>query len=52
LVRPLAGREQAFKDVPQDINNIFVGPKFQLPVHVGHPASPKIIAQMLSSTAQ
>jgi hypothetical protein len=38
----------AFKDVPQDINNIFISPKFQLPVHFGHPASPKTIAQMLS----
>jgi hypothetical protein len=52
LARPLAGREQAFKDVPQDINKIFISPKFQLPVHFGHPASPKTISQILSSNAQ
>jgi hypothetical protein len=54
LARPLADREQAFKDVPQDINKIFISPKFQLPVHFGHPASPKTIAKfslvMLSSS--
>jgi hypothetical protein len=41
----------AFKDVPQDINNIFVARKFEVPVLFGHPVSPKTIAQMLSSPA-
>jgi hypothetical protein len=44
--------QPAFKDVPQDINNIFIGPTFQLPVRFGHPVSPKTIAQMLSGNAQ
>jgi hypothetical protein len=42
----------AFKDVPEDINNIFIGPKFQLPARFGHPVSPKTIARMISSSAQ
>jgi len=42
----------AFEDVPQDINNIFMSPKFQFPAHFGHPVSPKTIARMISSNAQ
>ena len=41
-----------FKDVPQDINNIFMSPKFQFPAHFGHPVSPKTIARMISGNAQ
>ena len=37
----------AFKDVPQNIVDIFVQPKYELPVRVGHPTSPKTIEQML-----
>ena len=40
----------AFNDVPQDINNIFMGPKLQFPAHFGHPVSPKTIARMISSS--
>jgi hypothetical protein len=39
----------AFKDVPQDINSIFVARRFELPVRVGHPVSPRTITQMLGS---
>ena len=42
----------AFEDVPEDINNIFIGRKFELPWRFGHPVSPKTIAQMISSNAQ
>jgi len=38
----------AFKDVPQSIDVIFVRRQYELPVHVGHPVSPKTIEQMLT----
>jgi hypothetical protein len=38
----------AFKDVPQNIDDIFVRRQYELPINVGHPVSPKTIEQMLS----
>jgi len=38
----------AFRDVPQDINNIFINRQYELPTRFGHDTSPKTIEQMLS----
>jgi hypothetical protein len=37
----------AFRDVPQDINNIFINRQYELPRRFGHQTSPKTIEQML-----
>jgi hypothetical protein len=37
----------AFRDVPQDINNIFINRQYELPTRFGHDTSPKTIEQML-----
>ena len=36
----------AFNDVPRDIGDIFVNPRYELPVRIGHPTSRKTIEQM------
>ena len=39
-----------FADVPKDIEEIFVAPRYELPARFGHPVSPKTIEQMLISS--
>jgi hypothetical protein len=36
-----------FNEIPRDIDEIFVDRKFELPIHFGHPTSPKTIEQIL-----